>query len=98
MPADRRAAKTGARGGNLDFLLRGVTKTERTARLRELRAVAMLLCGANHPATRALECAISDPRAAGTALASIDTLPALRRRRVLAIIAALLPSQRHAAR
>jgi hypothetical protein len=76
---------------NLGRLFRGIAESERDARLREMRAVAMLLCGAKHPLTRALERAIIDPGEADGAIAELATLPALQRRRVLATIAALLP-------
>jgi hypothetical protein len=68
---------------------------ERQARLRELRALSLLYCGRDHPATIALTEAIADPSAADRALAQLDTLPALRRRRLLANYAALLPQARN---
>ena len=62
---------------------------ERAARLRELRVLSLLLAGPLHPATVALAAAIANPAAADAALAEIDHLPALRRRRLLATYASL---------
>jgi len=56
--------------------------------------LALLLCGAAHPATVALSKAIADPTAADRALDELDILPALRRRRLLAIYATLLRGRR----
>lgn len=72
----------------LAFLI-DTAEPERTARLRELRSLALLLIGRDHPATVALSAAVADPAAAGAALAAIDRLPALRRRRLLCTFAAL---------
>jgi hypothetical protein len=57
---------------------------------RELRALSLLLCGAGHPLTVACGAAISDPAMTVRALAELDALPALRRRRVLVTFGALL--------
>jgi hypothetical protein len=76
---------------SLDFLLAGISEAERDARLREMRVMAMLLCGAGHPLTRALGAAISEPQAIERALRELAALPALRRRRILATVASLLP-------
>jgi hypothetical protein len=75
----------------LAFLLDGVPEAERIARCRELRALALVYCGLAHPATEALGAAIGDPAMIGRALAELDAIPALRRRRLLASYGALLP-------
>jgi hypothetical protein len=74
----------------LAFLLADADALERIAGLRELRALSLLLCGAAHPATIALSKAISDPTPADRALAEVDILPALRRRRLLAAYCAIM--------
>jgi hypothetical protein len=55
----------------LAFLLSGCSDAERAARCRELRALALLLCGAAHPLTVALAEAITNPAAADRALAEL---------------------------
>jgi hypothetical protein len=75
-------------GGNLGFLLVG-PEAEIVPRLRELRALALLLCGARHPLTGALAAAVADPAVADAALAEISRLPAVPRRRLLASYARL---------
>jgi hypothetical protein len=72
--------------GDLGFLLSGCSPAERAARLRELRALAMVYLGLRHPATAAL----GDPTAVDRALAELGAIPALRRRRLLCAYAALL--------
>jgi hypothetical protein len=72
----------------LGFLL-NATEPERTARLRELRALALVFAGPDHPVTRALAAAVADPAAAPAALAELARLPALRKRRLLATFGAL---------
>ena len=74
----------------LDFLVTGVDEIERRARLRELRALAVVYLGAKHPATRSIAEAIADPTAVEAALALLDGVPALRRRRLLAAFGALM--------
>ena len=69
------------------FLVTGIDETERRARLRELRALAVVYLGANHPATRSIGEAIADPAAIEAALTLLDGVPALRRRRLLAATA-----------
>ena len=64
----------------LAFLIACTDTGERAARLRELRALSLVYCGFDHPATQALHRAIADPAAAESALAEIAALPALRRR------------------
>jgi len=63
----------------LAFLMAGAGGSERQARLRELRALSLVYCGRDHPATIALTAAIADPAAADRALAQLDALPTLRR-------------------
>jgi hypothetical protein len=48
-------------GERLAFLLDGVPEAERTARCRELRALALVYLGLRHPVTAALSEAIGDP-------------------------------------
>jgi hypothetical protein len=76
--------------GDLGFLLSGCSPAERAARLRELRALAMVYLGLRHPATAALGVALGDPTAVDRALAELGAIPALRRRRLLCAYAALL--------
>jgi hypothetical protein len=64
-----------------------LSREERDARRRELRAVALAYCGPNHPLTRALKA--RTPEALEEALAEIDRLPALGRRRLLSVYATL---------
>jgi hypothetical protein len=73
----------------LGFLIAGTGDDERAARLRELRALALVYCGRRHPLTSALSAAIGDPAVTEAALAQLDGLPALRRRRLLASFGAL---------
>jgi hypothetical protein len=77
----------------LGFLLADADALETTARLREWRAVTALICGWNSEVKRALDQAIEGGSSA-VALSAIDRLPALRRRRVLATIAALSKGSR----
>jgi hypothetical protein len=66
-----------------------IDKAERLARLRELRALAHLLAP-NSPLAAALKAAeTGDQAALDAALAELDRLPALARRRILATYAAL---------
>ena len=74
----------------LDFLIAGCDEPERLARCRELRALALVFLGPDHPATVALGVAVLSADGIGPALAAIDALPALRRRRLLATFGALM--------
>ena len=85
------AALGGSVTANLEPVFQ-VAEPERSARLRELRLAALLLCGAKHPLARALAAAIADPAMLVAALAELDALPALPRRRLLATLAAVLPA------
>ena len=70
-----------------------LAEPERSARLREARIAAVLLCGAKHRLALALADAIADPAALVGALAELDALPALSRRRLLATLASVLPAK-----
>ena len=69
-----------------------LAEPERTARLREARMAARLLLGPRHPVTEALAAAIADPDALATALAELDAMAAIPRRRLLAMLASVLPA------
>jgi hypothetical protein len=60
----------------------GLAEGERVARLREMRALALVFCGPSHPLVSALRRAELDPAAAERALELLDALPALRHRRL----------------
>jgi hypothetical protein len=60
-----------------------IGEVERVARLRAMRALSLLLCGASHSLTTELRTAERDAAAAERALAELDALPPLRRRRLL---------------
>jgi hypothetical protein len=66
---------------NLAALFR-VAEPERIARLREFRLASLLLLGRDHGLTVALAAAIADPDALDTALAELDALAAIPRRRL----------------
>jgi hypothetical protein len=83
---------------DLGFLLSGCSSAEQAARLRALRALALVYLGPAHPATIALAAAIADPSTEEEALAQIDALPALRRRRLLASYGALMTKPQPAVR
>ena len=70
-----------------------LAEPERTARLREARMTALLLLGAKHRLALALADAIADPGVLIGALAELDALPALPRRRLLATLASVLPAK-----
>jgi hypothetical protein len=69
-----------------------VADPERIARLREFRLASLLLLGRDHALTRALAAAVADPDAIDAALAELDALAALPRRRLLATLASVLPA------
>ena len=69
-----------------------VADPERLSRLREFRLAALLLLGPRHALTVALAAAVADPAALDTALAELDALAALPKRRLLATLAAVLPA------
>jgi hypothetical protein len=68
---------------------RGLTTSERLARWRGLRALALVYVGGAHPLVSTLRAAERDRKAAALALEQLDALPALRRRRLLASYGAL---------
>jgi hypothetical protein len=68
---------------DLGFLLSGCAPAEQAARLRELRALALLYFGLRHPVTAALRDAIGDPAMVDRALTELGMVPVLRRRRLL---------------
>jgi len=76
--------------GNIGPWSAGITETERIARCRKLRALALVYLGPEHPLTAALGEAITDGGALETARAQLGAIPALRRRRLLAAYIALL--------
>ncbi|HEX3410640.1 MAG TPA: hypothetical protein VHT00_02885 [Stellaceae bacterium] len=78
---------------DLGFLLSGCLPAEQAARLRELRALALVYLGLRHPVTAALGEAIGDPSMVDRALAELGAVPALRRRRLLCAYAALIVKQ-----
>ena len=69
----------------------GIAEAERITRCRELRALALVYLGPEHRLTVELGNAIADAGALAAARAELCALPALRRRRLLATYAALLP-------
>ena len=69
-----------------------IADPERIARLREFRLASLLLLGRDHALTLALAAAIADPDAIDAALAELDALAALPRRRLLATLASVLPA------
>jgi hypothetical protein len=71
-----------------------VAEPERSA--RELRIVSLLLLGRRHPLTRAVATALADPAALVVALDEPDAPPALPRRRLLATLASILPTESRA--
>jgi hypothetical protein len=84
--------------GDLGFLLSGCSSSEHAARLRELRALALVYLGLRHPVTAALSEAIGDPSMVDRALTELGMVPALRRRRLLCTYAALIGKQQTAVR
>jgi len=74
----------------LDFLVTDIDESERNARLRELRVLALVYLGANSPVTQGLAAAVADPAEVEAALTLLDDVPALRRRRLLAAFWALM--------
>lgn len=65
---------------------------ERIARMRSLRALCQIFCGARHPLVEALARAEVDPgdRAALEAWEALERIPARSRRNVLASLAQLM--------
>jgi hypothetical protein len=75
-------------GKSLAFLFDG-DEIERQTRLSELRALACLILGWNHPVVGAIEGAIADPLTLDQALAVLAATPTKRRRQILVNFAAL---------
>lgn len=71
-------------------------ETEFTARLRSLRALALVYVGPHHPIVSALRDAELDPIRLAHAATILETLPALRLRRMLATYAELTQPRRPA--
>lgn len=75
---------------DLSFLFDGGDQHERVARIRELRSLVAVYCGWDAPAKRALDEAVLSGASIEPALAEIDKLPALLRRRLLSSYGALI--------
>lgn len=73
-----------------------IDAAERKARVRSLRALALLLIGPTSPIVTELRAAEHDREALGRALVEVDRLGALPRRRLLAAYAALSAPERSA--
>jgi hypothetical protein len=89
---DRRsptAATSAAMSGGFGPWTVGLHETERCARWRALRAGAILLVGGAHPLVETLRLAETEQAAGERALAELDALPPLPRRRLLALMARL---------
>jgi hypothetical protein len=74
----------------LVFLIADASEAERQARFRELRALALVYFGREHPLMAVLGEAITDPGATEHALGLLDAAPALTRRRLLATYGVLI--------
>jgi len=72
----------------------GIDARERSARCRELRALATVYLGRSHPLTAALAIAATDDAALDAARIELAAIPALSRRRLLASYMSLLPTRR----
>jgi len=73
-----------------------LSDAERLARWRGLRAAAFLLLGSAHPFIETLRRAETDPDAARCALAELEALPPLPRRRLLSMLMRLQEPSRAA--
>ena len=73
--------------GDLGFLVSGCSPSEHAARLRELRALALVYLGLRHPVIGE---AIGDPSRVALALAELGAVPALGRRQLLCAFGALI--------
>ena len=72
----------------------GIPDRDRAVQLAELRALVFVLCGPAHPLVKALKAAdAGDEAVLAAALAQLDGLPSLNRRRVLGTFAALRGSR-----
>jgi hypothetical protein len=67
----------------------GIAPVERIAQLRSLAALAAVSVGSGHPLVAELRAAETDQDAAERALALLDALPSLTRRRLIATFGAV---------
>jgi hypothetical protein len=73
----------------------GIPEPDRVAGLRALAALVAVHCGSDHPAVAALRHAELDTSTSDRALAMFDKLPALPRRKIISVYAAVMyPRQR----
>ena len=76
----------------------GLAETERVAELRSIAALLAIYCGSSSPAVAALREAETDTTASAAALAAVNALPTLTRRRMLSTFGAITwPSNRTSA-
>jgi len=76
----------------------GLAETERVAELRSIAALVAICCGSSSPAVAALREAETDTTASAAALAAVNALPTLTRRRMLSTFGAITwPSNRTSA-
>jgi hypothetical protein len=67
----------------------GVDAAERKAQLRSLAALGAAFLGSGSPVVMALREAEADPTKAADALAALNAVPTLRRRRLLSVFGAV---------
>jgi hypothetical protein len=67
---------------------------EQVAWLRALCALTAVFVGTNHPIIDLLRRAESDHAAAAEAVVAFDSLPTLRRRRIISVLAAIMRPRR----
>jgi hypothetical protein len=72
----------------------GIAETERRRGLRALGALVTVYCGSNDPAVAALRRAEADTAASDQALAALDALPPLNRRKIIATYATVMSTSR----
>jgi hypothetical protein len=76
----------------------GLAETERVAELRSIAALVAIYCGSSSPAVMALREAESDATASEAALAAVNAIPSLMRRRLLSVFGSVTwPSKRASA-
>jgi hypothetical protein len=63
----------------------GIDAVERKAQFRSLATLAAAFTGSSSPVVAALRAAEADPTKADAALAALNAVPALRRRRLLSV-------------
>ena len=78
----------------------GIDPAERLARYRSLRALVQVFCGSTHPLVMALARAEADQSDEAAALAwqAMESMPALKRRHVLASMGELMRATERAMR